>query len=124
MEPDKATCEGALRVQVNEGRPNIGFWDAAGDRLHWLVPIKSPGNYTVRGEFSSAYSSSGLKLSVAEQSKSVQVPRTDGWFKPQFVSFGQFNFKNEGMFHLVLEPSSKESWRAVNVYQIQLAKKE
>jgi hypothetical protein len=25
LEPGKATCEGSLRLQVNEGRPNIGY---------------------------------------------------------------------------------------------------
>jgi alpha-L-fucosidase len=124
LEPAQATCEGALRLQVNEGRPNIGFWDAPGDRLHWLVYVKTPGRYTMRGEFSSAYGSSGLKVTVAGQSKPVEVPKTDGWFKPQFVSFGEFQFDKPGVFHLVLEAASPDRWRAVNVYQVQLAKME
>jgi len=49
---------------------------------------------------------------------------TDGWFKPQFVSFGEFQFDRPGVFHLVLEPSSTERWQALNVYQIQMAKTE
>ena len=124
LEPANATCEGALRMQVNEGRSNIGFWDAPGDRLHWLLQVKVPGRYTLRGEFSSTYGSSGLKVTVAGQSKSADVPRTDGWFKPQFVSFGEIEFASPGVFHLVLEASSPNIWRAVNVYQIQLAKTE
>jgi alpha-L-fucosidase len=124
LEPEKATCEGALRLQINEGRPNIGFWDVPGDRLHWLAHVKAPGRYTLRGEFSSAYAASALKVSVAGQTKSVEVPKTDGWFKPQFVTFGEFQFDKSGVFHLVLEPSSPDRWRAVNVYQIQLAKME
>jgi hypothetical protein len=121
LEPGMATCEGALHMQVNEGRPNIGFWDSSGDRLHWLVPVISPGRYTLRGEFSSANGSSDLKVTMAGQSKSAEAPQTDGWFKPQFVSFGEFEFAKSGVFHLVLEPSSPDRWRAVNVYQIQLA---
>ena len=124
LEPAKATCEGALRLQVNEGRPNIGFWDAPGDRLHWLVQVKTAGGYTLRGEFSSANGASGLKVSVGGQSHSAEVPMTDGWFKPQFVSFGEFQFDRPGVFHLVLEPSSTERWQALNVYQIQMAKTE
>ena len=124
LEPAQATCEGMLREQVNEGRANIGFWDNATDRLHWLVQVKSAGRYALRGEFSSAYGSSALKVTVAGQSLTADVPKTDGWFKPQFVSFGDVQFDKPGVFHLVLEPSSPDHWRAVNVYQVQLAKTE
>jgi len=120
LEPAQATCEGALRIQVNEGRPNIGFWDNSGDRLHWLIHVKSPGRYLLRGEFSSAYGSSALRVTVAGQSQNAGVPQTDGWFKPQFVSFGALQFEKAGVFHLVLEPSSTDHWHAVNVYQLQL----
>ena len=122
LEPGKATCEGSLRLQVNEGRPNIGYWDAPGDRLHWLVPVKAAGRYMLRGEFSSAYGSSELKVTVADQSRSAEVPKSDGWFRPLFVSLGEFQFGRAGVFHLVLEPAAREHWRAVNVYQIQLAR--
>jgi alpha-L-fucosidase len=122
LEPVQATCEGRLRPQVSAGRPNIGFWDDAADRLHWLVPVKAPGRYTVRGEFSCAYSPSGLKVSVAGQGLTAAVPKTDGWFKPQFVAFGEVQFEKAGVFHLILQPSFPSSWRAVNVYQIQLAR--
>jgi alpha-L-fucosidase len=121
LEPGQATCEGALHMQVNEGRPNIGFWDNSGDRLHWLVQVRSPGRYLLRGEFSSAYGASSLKVNVADQSRAADVPKTDGWFKPQFVSFGELRLEKAGVFHLVLEPASPHPWHAVNVYQLQLA---
>jgi alpha-L-fucosidase len=124
LEPAQATCEGNLHSQVNEGGTNIGFWDKPTDRLHWLVLVKSPGRYALRGEFSSAYGSSALKVAVAGQSLTADVPKTEGWFKPQFVSFGDLQFDKPGVFHLVLEPSSPEHWRAVNVYQVQLARTE
>lgn len=124
LEPAMATCEGGLRPQVNEGRANLGFWDAPGDRAHWLVRVKAPGRYTLRGEFSAANGPSGLKVTVAGQSQSAEAPRTEGWTKPQFVSFGEFTFDQPGVFHLILEPSSPDRWHAVNVYQIQLAKTE
>jgi hypothetical protein len=63
-----------------------------------------------------------LKVTVAGQSRSAELPKTDGWFKPQFVSFGEFEFAKPGVFHLVVEASSPARWCAVNVYQIQLAK--
>jgi alpha-L-fucosidase len=124
LEPGQATCEGLLHSQVNEGRPNIGFWDVPGDRLHWLVQVKTAGRYAMRGEFSSATGSSPLKVTVSGQSRSADVPKTDGWFRPQFVSFGEVQFDKPGVFHLVLEPASPENWHPVNVYQVQLARVE
>jgi alpha-L-fucosidase len=124
LDPAKATCEGALRLQVNEGRANIGFWDAPTDRLHWLVLVKAPGRYLLRGEFSAAYAASALKVTLGGQARSVPVPKTESWFHPQFVALGEFDFGKPGVFHLVLEPASPEHWRAVNVYQLQLAQSE
>ena len=111
-----------MYLKLNEGRPNIGFWDAPGDRLHWLVPVKTAGRYTLRGEFSSAYGSSELKVTVAGQSRSAEVPKSAGWFRPLLASFGEFEFDRPGVFHLILEPAAPDRWRAVNVYQIQLAR--
>jgi alpha-L-fucosidase len=121
LAPEKATLEGTLRTQVNEGRPNIGFWDSPQDRAHWLVRITTPGLFAARAECSSAAGDSGLKLTVAEQSRTVAAPQTDGWFKPVFLSFGQIRFEKPGVYHLVLEPSDPAHWRPVNVYQLQIA---
>jgi alpha-L-fucosidase len=122
LEPEKATLEGTqVRTQVNEGRPNIGFWDVASERVHWLVRIPRPGSYAVRVELSSAYGSSGLKLTAGEQLLSVEVPKTDGWFKPVLVPFGRVQFGKAGVYHLVLEPADPPHWRAVNVYGVQMA---
>jgi alpha-L-fucosidase len=122
LEPAKATCEGSVRPQVSEGRPNLGFWDAPQDKVHWLVKVKSAGRYMVRGEFSAAYAASGLQVAVAGQARSAAVPKTEGWYKPEFVSFGEIQFDRPGVFQLVLAPSAPDRWRAVNVYQLQLAR--
>ena len=122
LEPAGATCEGAPRLQMNEGRSNIGFWDAPHDRLHWLMSVKAAGRYVLRGEFSAASGPSGLKVTVADQSRTAEVAKTEGWFKPEFVSFGEVEFPKPGVFHLVLEPALPEHWHAINVYRLQAAK--
>ncbi|NIP22480.1 MAG: alpha-L-fucosidase [Phycisphaerae bacterium] len=124
LAPDKATLEGKkIQTQANEGRLNIGFWDNPNERIHWLVKIDAPGQYSARGEFSSATGTSSLKVSAAGQTLSAEVPKTNGWFKPQFVSFGTLKFTKAGVYHLVLQPYDPANWRAVNVYQLQLAQK-
>ncbi len=123
LTPDRATLEGRqIKTQVNEGRPNIGFWDRPTERAHWLVWIPEPGRYLVRGEFSSANGGSGLKISVAGRELSSVIPRTAGWFKPEFTSFGDCDFARPGVYQLVLEPANPGQWRPVNVYQLQLAR--
>ena len=50
-----------------------------------------------------------------------KIPRTDGWFKPEFVEFGRVEVDEAGVYQLTLEPADAESWKAVNVYQLQVA---
>ncbi|MBN1420445.1 MAG: alpha-L-fucosidase [Planctomycetes bacterium] len=122
LPPGAATFEGTkIQVQVNEGRPNIGFWDNAGERAHWLAWIRKPGTYMVRGEFSSAYGASGLRIISGDEFTTAAIPKTDGWFKPVFVRIGKLRFEEPGVYHLILEPADPETWKAVNVYRLQLA---
>lgn len=123
LTPEQATCEGALHLQEGgQSRSNVGWWKDAGDRIHWLVPVKRPGHYLVRGEFATVEGVSGLKASVDDQTLTAEVPQTDDWSRPRFVSMGRFQFDKAGVYHLVLEPSAPASWRPVNVYQLQLTR--
>ena len=122
LEPDLATLDGSkIRTQVNENRPNIGAWDDPTESIHWLVSIPRAGRYAVRGEFSSAYGATSLKLTMEEQTLTAAVPQTDGWFKPEFVTFGELKFPRQGVYHLALAPADVANWRAVNVYGLALA---
>ncbi len=52
---------------------------------------------------------------------SAEIPRTDGWFELVFVEFGRVQVDKAGVYQLTLEPADTESWKAVNVYQLQIA---
>ena len=122
LEPGKATLEGEqIKTQENEGRENIGYWNRADTKVHWLVKTEQPGTWQIRGEFSCAAGASELSVSLAGQKVKAVIPRTDGWFKPVWVNFGQVTIKQAGVYHLVLEPTSADAWKPVNVYQLQLA---
>jgi alpha-L-fucosidase len=124
LDPGKATMEGMqIKTQTNEGRLNIGFWDNPKERVHWLVHITGAGVYALRGEFSSAYGASSLRWEVAGQSNTANVPETNGWFKPVFVDLGRVKFERAGVYQLILQPADINKWKAVNVYQLQLAPK-
>lgn len=122
LEPARATLEGTkIRTQTNEERENIGYWDDPGEKVHWLAYVSKPGTWRVRGEFSCANGPSSLSLSLAGQTLEAEVPKTDNWFLPVHVDFGDISFAKAGVHHLALEPSSATSWKPVNVYQLQLA---
>ena len=119
---EKVTLEGdRVLVQDKGGRLNIGAWDNAAERAHWLVRIRQAGAYAVRGEFSSAYGPSGLKTTLAGQTNTADIPKTNGWFKPVFVNLGRFKVNSAGVYRLTLEPADAEKWKAVNVWQLQFA---
>ncbi|MHC4165699.1 MAG: alpha-L-fucosidase [Planctomycetota bacterium] len=122
LEPGKATLEGVkINTRVNDGRENIGFWDNPAEKIHWLVWLDRPGSWRVRGEFSCAGGPSGLRVTLARHSTSAKIPRTDGWFRPVFVDLGRVEVDEAGVYQLTLEPADAESWKAVNVYRLQVA---
>ena len=125
LEAEFATREGdALIVESKQaGRKNIGRWDHASDKLHWLVHISSPGTYQVRGEFASI-SPSAVRLSVAGQTREFKVPSTGGWAKSQLIKIGAVTFDQPGVYHVILEPADSTTWKPINVWKLQLAASE
>ncbi|UCG48392.1 MAG: alpha-L-fucosidase [Phycisphaerales bacterium] len=77
--------------------------------------------WQVRGEFSCAGGPSGLKITLTGQSVSAKIPRTRGWFRPEFVNFGRVTIDKAGVYQVTLEPADAKHWRAVNVYKLQFA---
>ena len=96
----------------------IAKWGLVFNGLVW---IRQAGTYAVRGEFSSAYGPSAFKTTLAGRTIAADVPKTDGWFNPVFVNLGQFRVDSPGVCKLTLAPADAEKWKAVNVYQLQLA---
>jgi hypothetical protein len=62
-----------------------------------------------------------VTLELAGQTRTADVPKTDGWFKPVMVGLGRFRCDRPGVYHLVLQPADPARWKAVNVWQLQLA---
>ncbi len=120
---DKAVLDGdKINSEKKNGRTNIGFWDNPKENIHWLLRLRNPGTYSVRGEFTAANGPTKLTLTVAGKEVSFKVPKTDGWEKPEFVDMGQIKFDASGIYHVVLKPTDLKSWKAINVWQIQFAR--
>ncbi len=101
---------------------NIGFWDSPHDKAHWLVSIKQAGIYQIRGEFAAAAGASKVTVEVLPgPSTTAGIPITGSWEKTAWVELGKLNFEKPGIYHLVLRAADPASWKAINVWRIQLA---
>lgn len=119
---DKALLNGRqLRTEERGGRTNIGFWDRPDEDVHWLARVDRAGRYTVRAELAAAAGDSRLTLSAGRESVSFTVPRTATWDNARWVPVGTLEFDAPGVYHIILKAADPSVWRAVNVWQIQLA---
>jgi len=118
---EKAVLDGdKINTEKKASRTNIGFWDDSKESVHWLVRIGEPGSYMIRGEFAAA-GPSRLRLRVGDKQVQFNVPSTGGWDKSAQVDIGRLTFDTPGIYHAILEPGNPRNWRAVNVWQVQLA---
>jgi hypothetical protein len=123
LSAEEAVLEGGqigLETKIG-GRQNIGFWDDPKEKVHWLAKITSPGTYTVYGEFAGV-APSQVTFEAAGRSVTADVRRTGDYARPRTVKLGQVAFDEAGVYHVMLRPSDPLSWRALNLWQIQLRK--
>ncbi|MCH5376392.1 MAG: hypothetical protein JJ992_20680, partial [Planctomycetes bacterium] len=119
---DRAVLEGAkINTETKTDRTNIGFWDDPDERVHWLVRVTRAGRYGVAGEFAVASGVSPLAVEVAGQTIDFSVPTTGGWNRPKLVPIGDVQFDEPGVYHLILHAGDKESWKAANVWKLEMA---
>ncbi len=119
---DRAVLEGEqIRTQGTAEGLNIGYWDNASDRIHWLVYVPQADTYDMVGRFATAHAESPLTLEVAGESFSFTVANTSGWEHAKRVEIGRIQFDKPGVHHLVLKPAEGRPWHPANVWKIQLA---
>ena len=118
---EKAVLDGdKINTEKKGSRTNIGFWDDPKESVHWLVRIGAPGVHMIRGEFA-ATGASRLRLRVGDKQVRFDVPATGSWNRSTQVDVGRLRFEAPGIYHAILEPANPNNWRAVNVWQLQLA---
>ena len=122
LKAETATLEGQkIGTEERGGRVNIGFWDNPAERVHWLVYIEEAGAYNMAGDFATVHAECGLTVAVAGQRLPFAVTSTGAWDKPQMAEIGTVRFDEPGVYHLILEPTDRNNWHAVNVWDIKLA---
>jgi alpha-L-fucosidase len=122
LSPGQAVFEGdRIRVDSKLGRECIGFWEDPKEQVHWLMRVRKPGRYSVRGEFSAGMGPSHVVLETETEKVRVIIPRTSNWESTRFVNLGDLSFSRPGVYHLTLRASDIKNWRPLNVYRIQFA---
>ncbi len=120
---NKAVLEGGhLFLEQFDGQDeNIGGWNDAAARVHWLACIDKPGTYVVRGRFA-ALAPTALALEAAGQRLLLNVPRTGGWADSRDFVFGRITFDKAGVHHIILGRDESKRWNAVNVWKLEMAR--
>ena len=101
---------------------SVGFWDNPSDSVHWLVRVPEAGRYDVRGLIAAGAGDSAITLHGGLNPTSASVSATEAWNAPRVVEIGEIEFDSPGVHHLVLRPQSNETWRAVNIWHLKLAR--
>lgn len=110
-----------IRVENKFGRDFISFWDDPKEQVHWLMRVRKPGRYLVRGEFSAGLGPSHIALESEFEILKVTIPRTNSWDSTRFVNLGEISFAQPGVYHLTLRAADIKNWRPLNVYRLQFA---
>ncbi|MCH7905270.1 MAG: alpha-L-fucosidase [Armatimonadetes bacterium] len=123
LSAENAVVEGGKAGTETHGElTNIGFWNDANEKLHWLAYIKKPGEYRVRGTFATASGETKVRLSVEGQSVDFEIPNWGDWRTPQVVKpSGTIRFEKPGVYKFTLAPTPGVEWHAINVFSIELA---
>jgi len=108
-----------LEIKV-AGRKNIGRWNNTDEKAVWKVRIPAKGTYTVKAEVA-AVSPSRLAVDIAGRTATVDVPATGGFDKPQVVDAGKVTIDQAGEVEVVARPADPATWKAVNLWKLELA---
>ncbi|MFW6164476.1 MAG: alpha-L-fucosidase C-terminal domain-containing protein, partial [Planctomycetota bacterium] len=102
------------------GAQNIGFWDKANAQAFWQVQIPKAGRYAVKAVVATT-SPSKLALDAGKQTVAADVPETGSWTQQATIDMGTVRFDKPGKHKLVLRPAEPKTWKAVNVWKLELS---
>ena len=105
--------------QKIDGQNNIGHWNNAREKAEWKVQIGKPGAYALSAVIA-AVAESRLSVDVAGTTLSADVPATGGFVRQQTIELGQVTIDKAGVYPVVARPASQSTWKAVNVWKLEL----
>ena len=118
LHPSAARLQGGLQAQVRDNVPSIGYWGNPEGSAEWDVGISSPGAYQVRLSLSNTAPGARLKLEIAGQTLTVEVPDTGNHDVYRTVEAGQLTFPNAEKTVLRVSVADKTTWRPANIRHV------
>ena len=115
--PTDAELKGALRVESKYGKPNIGFWIAAGDSAQWPFKLDKPGEFEVVGDLA-CQAPSSFAIQAGGTTVQAQIASTGDYGTFKTFPLGKLAIDKAGAQRLILKPGQR--WSPVNVRSIKL----
>ena len=121
LAPDLAELHGALRVQDEGERRNIGYWDDPAHFVTWdRLQVTQPGTYRVTASISTVHAGAEFVLEVAGRELPVQVLAGKDWYDFKPIDAGVIEIKGAGEIALKMRTVSREKWRPIDIQWIRL----
>ncbi len=115
---DRAVVEGGARTETFDGVTNIGYWDSSKTKVHWLASIDQPGEYLVRGSFSTVHDGASATLKSRGLSTRFEIPNNRDWRVPRWSAGQTIRVHKPGVVQFTLERGSQP----LNLFSIELTR--
>ena len=113
---DEATLHGTkLQLEEQGGKPNIGYWDDAGEWASWNAHVDKPGAYLISATIASANGDAEFVVGAGRETLAASVPKTAGWNKFATTDIGTVQIRQAGDFTVTVRAKDAASWKAINL---------
>ncbi len=113
---EDATLHGTnFKLEQQGGKPDIGFWDNAGEWVSWTAHVAKPGAYLISATIASANGDAEFVLQAGDETLSARAPKTAGWDKFTTTDLGTVQLKRAGDVTVAVRAKDAASWQAINL---------
>ncbi|NMH88386.1 alpha-L-fucosidase [Flavivirga algicola] len=128
LNADNATTTGHIVKRIGGvsnakvQRNGLQNWHNPWDKVYWLVNVKTPGEYKVRGEFATRFKPARMVLkSQDDELKFETVPKTK-YGVSVVKDYGSISFSKTGLYQIELKAQDYDNFPGIQrFWQIELA---
>jgi alpha-L-fucosidase len=107
-----------LQLETRGGRPDIGYWNDAGDFVSWTARVAKAGRFNISAVVATSDSDAEFVVEVGDQTLDVQPPMTGGWDNFRKVDLGQIEIKQPGDLSVKVRAKSGTKWKPINLNSV------
>lgn len=128
LDGDNATTTGHIQKRdlgIVEGevhKVGLQSWHNPWDKAYWLVNVKVPGDYLVRGEFATRFHPARMMLSNGEDILKFSTEPSQTWGESILKDYGVLSFTKTGLYRIELRAQDYEKFPGIQrLWQLELA---